>query len=155
MNILTSILSRELLNNNDPLNIVWMSTENKLFHEFISSLGHNLLRYEDLYFGYNNPHLIICNNKLYQFKECLAASIKYHLPSIVIDHVYKNEMLDQTKIGELDSIPCSYKIAINQKISDSWGKNHDVVMGYDINNTENINKWKNILYQSAKRIYKI
>lgn len=155
MNILTGILSRELLNNTDKLNIIWMPTENKSFYEFIVSLGYNLLSYEDLYFGYNDPHLIICNNKLYQYSECLSVSIKYHLPSIVVDHINKHEMLDTIKTQELNNIPCCYKIAVNQKIYDSWGKTHDTIMGYDINNLESANKWKNALYQSAKRIYTI
>jgi hypothetical protein len=155
MNILTGILAREHLSNTDSLNIVWMATENKPFYEFMVSLGHNLLSYEDLYFGYNNPHIVICNNKLYQFTECLSISVKYHLPSIVIDHAYKHDMLDPTKIEELNNIPCCYKIAINQKISDSWGKIHDAIMSYDINSEESISKWQNMLYQSAKRIYTI
>jgi hypothetical protein len=92
---------------------------------------------------------------LYQFTECLSISVKYHLPSIVIDHAYKHDMLDPTKIEELNNIPCCYKIAINQKISDSWGKIHDAIMSYDINSEESISKWQNMLYQSAKRIYTI
>lgn len=155
MNILTGILSRELLTNNDPLNIIWMPTDNKDFMEFISRLGHNLLSHENLYFGYNNPHLIICNNKLYQFADCLSISLKYHLPCIIIDHIHKHNMLDPNKIEELNNLPCSYKIAINQNIYNSWDKAHDIVLSYDINNKDNISKWKNILYQSAKRIYSL
>lgn len=155
MNSQVGILSREYLNPNSKLNIVWTQHDDIYFQQFIKKLGHNLLSFDHLYFGMYNPHLIICNNKALYYEKCRAISIQFHIPSIVIDHDIKPEIIDQSKISMIDSsFPSSYKIALSEEISKSWGGNHHKVLSYNLSDPKNIDVWRNSIIQTCKMAFK-
>lgn len=153
MSIVSTILNKEIISLNSQLNIIWTDCTDKDFKGFIESLGHNLISFNDLYYGALDPHLIICNNKLQFFDECKMFSIQYHLPVLLIDHSIKSHLLDKDKISLLNMLPCSYSVAMSKKISESWNSFHNQILTYDKNNTESRDVWKNLIYQTAKRLF--
>lgn len=151
MNIVSTILEKEKLSLDSKINIIWTPCDNVNFMKYIQQFGHNLYNYENLYFGNIIPHLIICNNKMYSHQQAKLISLNYHLPILIIDHAPKDKSIDlQTAIKTIDNFQCSFKIAINNNIYNSWGKNHDIVLQPT---DANRNEWANILYNLAKRIY--
>jgi hypothetical protein len=151
MNIISSILSKELLKDNDRLNIIWTPCDNNNFLNLINSFGHNLYSYENLYFGYVDPNLIICNNKMYSHQQIKRLSLNYHLPVLVIDHIQKDQSIDlDVALKTINNFPCSYKIATNENIYNSWGQSHDEII--HIKDSES-QKWKEIIYTIAKRTF--
>jgi hypothetical protein len=154
MNIVSGVLAREFISPSSNINILWTNPENS-FTEFVSSLGHNLIVFDQLYFGRNRPQLIICNNKISNYQEVQMLSLQFHLPVIVVDHKPKSHLIDNDKLGVLDNFYCSYSIAINQEVYESWGSKHDRVLDFDITNIESKKVWNNIIHQIAKRMFKI
>lgn len=155
MNSQIGILSREYINPESKLDIVWTPVDSIYFQQFISKMGHRLLTFDHLYFGKYTPQLIICNNKTLYYEKCRAISIQFHIPSIVIDHEKKSDVVDPAKITTIDSsFPCSYKIALSEDISKSWGGNHHKILPYDVSDHNNIQIWKNSIIQTSKMIFK-
>lgn len=151
MNMISTILCKENINAESALNIVWTPCDNNNFLLYIQNMGHRIYQYEHLYFGSVSPNLIICNNKMYSHQQVKSVSLNYHLPVLVVDHKIKDESVDlQTALKTIDNFNCCYKIALNNKIYDSWGRTHNEVLHF---NEDNIQLWKNILYNLAKRTF--
>jgi hypothetical protein len=151
--ITSSILNRELLSTQDKINILWTPTD-KDFELFILSLGNTqLIDVQSLYFGVLTPHLIICNNKVEFHRQCLNLSYHLHLPVLLIDHSTKNPMFDNNKIKQLNQFPCYHHVCVNQKIKDSWELKDVQVLSYNSFNKDNQNIWKNLIYQTAKKMF--
>jgi hypothetical protein len=149
--IISTILSRETIVPDSKINIIWTDTNNS-FKEFIQSLGHNLIDFNELYYGYNVPQLILCNNKTEYYNECYNLSIKLHLPIVIVDHEVKNKFLDINKIHDLN-FPCYHHVCLSENIKQSWGAIDAQVISYDINNTESKKIWQNLIFQAAKKLY--
>lgn len=150
MNIINTILNKEHLTIHSSINIIWVECLDSNFEKFIQSLGHNLLSFNNAYYGCLSPNLIICNNKVQFFDQCKMFSMQYHLPVLLIDHAPKSYLLDNNKIDGLNKFPCCHSIAISKKISESWNNIHDQILSYD-NSIESKNIWKNLIYQTAKK----
>lgn len=155
MNMMPSILDRELINDRSILNIIVIGNEPTNFIKFLNKLQHKYLSYEDLYYGYCNPNLIICNNKIDNYNICRELSIRYHIPIITIDHILKSDLLDSDKIKFIDNLPSSYKIAINKSISESWHSIHNRILSYDINNQQLIESWNKLLIDISKKVFSL
>lgn len=153
MNMIGSLLSRETLSFKDKLNILWLPIDDPNFIAFISKLQHNIIDIKDLYFGWKIPNLLICNNKIFQYESALELSIRYHIPTLIIDHHKKSPMLDTQKIQLINDLPSSYSIALNRDIHNSWDKNHNQILGFDINDPTNIEIWDTLLHNIAKKVY--
>lgn len=154
MNILSGILSREFISPSTNLDILWTNPENT-FTEFVKSLGHKLIVFDQLYFGSNRPQLIICNNKISNYQEVQMLSLQFHLPIMVVDHKPKNELINEDKLNVLDKFYCSYSIAVNNQVCESWGSKHDRILDFNINSAESKKVWNNLMHQVAKRIFTI
>lgn len=152
MNIVSSITSREALRPESKINILWSNTDYKYFTNFIQSLGHRLLSFEDLYFANYIPHLIICNDRLSSYEKSRAVSLQYHLPVIAIDHQTRNPIIVLDSIPSMNNISGVYNIAIDTNISRSWNNIHHQILSYDRTNN-NIAIWNGLLYNIAKRIF--
>lgn len=151
MNMISTLLDKELLTDNDPLNIIWTQCDNRIFLNYIQNLGHNIYQYEHLYFGQIKPHIIICNNKMYSHEQVKMISLNYHLPVLVVDHTTKDAAVDlDTAMKTINNFRCAYKIAINQQIFDSWGNSHDDIFPINDNYKD---KWKTTIYNLAKRVF--
>jgi hypothetical protein len=153
MNMIGSLLSKELLSFNDKLDIIWLPLlDNKKFIRFFDSLQHNILDINDLYYGNFIPNMIVCNNKVFQYEQALSLSVRFHIPILVIDHTTKSPMLDTEKVRILEDLPCSYSIAINKNIYDSWNKYHNQILVYD-ETPQSIETWNTLLHNIAKRLF--
>lgn len=149
MNSITGILSREYLCKNDRLNIIWTPVDHILFEQTIKKLNHNLLSFDQLYFGKDSPHLIICNNKIIYHQKCKNISIQFHIPVLMIDHNIKPENVEKSNEYEL---PCMYKVALNEKIAQSWSEPYHKVL--DSNQTKDIDLWSQIIFKTSKMLFK-
>lgn len=152
--IISSLLYREQIRLGSNVKALW-TPSNKEFETFvISSLNVELLNFNQLYYGNSIPNIIICNNKVDFYNECLSVSRKLHLPVLLIDHTMKNPIFDNEKIKSFDRFPCMHHICISKSISDSWLLKDVQILSYDINNKDNISIWKNLIYQTSKKIFK-
>ncbi len=154
MNIVTGILSRELITPTSTLNILWTHLDSLSFERTIKSLNHNLITFDHLYFAKDTPNIIICNNKVLYHKKCRDISIQFHIPIIVIDHVVKPQNLIDT--GEDDNtvynFPTQYNVAMNETIAQSWTTNyHKIIKEEETNNKQ---YWSELIYNTSKTIFK-
>lgn len=152
MNNLTGILSREFIDSNSKLNILWTHVDNKIFTNMVSELGHCLLSIDDLYFANKIPQLIVCNDIISSYKKISLISLQFHLPTIIVDHNVLDSIIDSSKLELINTIPCCYRIAINKQIFNSWNHIHDDIISLDRSNK---NLWNDILIKNAKRIFKL
>ena len=149
MNMISTILAKETLDDEAKLNIVWTPCDNHAFVQYVQNMGHSIYQYEHLYFGNVCPNLIICNNKMYSHQQVKTISLNYHLPVLVVDHKSRDDSIDlQSALKNIDNFNCYYKIALNKQIFESWGSVHDQILGI---NDNNISEWNKILYNLAKR----
>ena len=118
--MIQSILNRELISKISDVCILLVDKEQEAFINFLRPLGCKFIYYSDLYYGFNQPHLLLCNNKIEYYGMCRDLIITYHIPSIIIDHTMKNNLLDNEKIKFLDNLPCSFRVAINLPVHRSW-----------------------------------
>jgi hypothetical protein len=152
MNNINGILAREFITDDSKLNILWTHVDNKLFTNLITGLGHTLLSTDDLYFMNKSPQLIVCNDIISSYQKIQLISLQFHLPIIIIDHQRPDQIIDNSKLELISKIPCSYRIAINKLIFESWNKIHDDIISID-NNSKQL--WKQILINTSKRIYSL
>jgi hypothetical protein len=153
MNIISSILNRELITPESKLNIIWTGGDNEFFKIFIKKLNHNIVTVENLFFTHNFPQLIICNDRLSSFDKTKQLSIQYHIPVLVVDHIPKNHLISKEQIPLLDNLPCSYKIAINKEIYLSWGSTQNEIINFNISDKNSLEYWDTIIHTIAKRIF--
>lgn len=153
MNIITGILNREHITQQDKLKILWTPTDNISWHKLIGSLGHKLINFEDLYFAQNSPHIIICNNKVLFHKKCRDISIQFHIPVIMIDHDIRPSNLNDTQDDKVFySFPTAYTIAMSENISKSWNLNYNQILQPE--QIKDKEYWNNLIYKTSKIIFK-
>lgn len=151
MNIVPTIISKEILSKENKLNIIWTPCDGGTFTKYIKQLEHNLYNYENLYFGNIVPHIIICNNKMYSHSQVKSISLNYHLPILVVDHIVRDKSVDINIAKQnIDNFKCCYRIAISDAVYHSWGDMHDEVLSITEKNQQ---RWNDILYSLAKRTY--
>lgn len=155
MNIVSAIINRENISYQSNLNIVWTPTDNKYFTKFIEQIGHTLIDINDIYFGDIYPHLIICNDKIMFYDQVKTLSIRCYIPILVIDHNIKKNIFDHEKLAIINDLPCSYHVATNDDVYASWGKYHDQVLNYNINDSNDITIWNNLLYNLSKKVFNL
>ncbi len=154
MNILAGILDREYIKPDTKLNIIWNYTDNQYFAQHIQKLGHSLVSFDHIYFMSTRPHLILCNDRLSSYEKCNQLSLELHLPVLVVDHSTKNPLASAEQVQIANNFYCSYSVAINADISNSWDKIHNEILPYN-NDPNNIIAWNSLLYQVSKRIFTI
>lgn len=152
--IISSILNREKLTISSTINILWTPI-NSRFEHFILDLGTNLVSLNQLYYGNNLPHLIICNNKIDYYHQCYNISRQFHLPVLLIEHSIKSELFDDNKIKLFDNFPCVHHLSVDQQIANSWNLKNIQVLPYNLNNEDNKKIWKNLIYQTSKKIFSL
>ena len=152
--IISSIIHREKLKLNDTINLLWTPT-NSNFEKFITSLNCKTININQLYYGLCVPDLIVCNDKVEYHAHCYNLSKEFHIPVLLIDHIEKNPIYDSSKISLLNNFPCYHHVCISKKISDSWELKNAQILSYNINDKDNIFIWKNLIFQTAKKLFKI
>jgi hypothetical protein len=152
--IISSILYREKLKPNQKISAIWtpISTD---FNEFVDELNIEKLNINQLYYGNSIPHIIICNNKIEYYNQCYNLSRGLHLPVLLIDHFNKGPLYDNNKVKALNSFDCFHHICISKSVSDSWDLKNTQILSYHKNNKENISIWKNLIFQTSKKMFKI
>lgn len=149
MNFTQCILNSLLLKESSSLTILLTDDSVPEFIKFLEQSPHKFIRYEDLYYGSEAPNLILCNNKIEYYHVCKELSIIYHIPSIIVDHIIKNDIYDNDKLKFLDNLPCSFRVAKNLSIYKSWNSIHDKILPYDNNN--DLEAWLDFLFNVAKK----
>jgi len=149
--IISSIIKRYLNTYDSPLNIIMTHCDNRYFEQFLKNIlptYSNILSLEDSLFGNNVPDMIICNNKINHLDKCGSLSYFLHCPILIIDHDIKPSFIDKDIIEyQSNSV---YNLAINNDIYNSWGKTHNMVLGFDLSDKKSIEKWRNLLYSISK-----
>lgn len=149
--IISAIIKRYSNTQDSPLNVISTHCENKHFEYFLNHIlpdGSNILDLEDSLFGSNIPDIIICNNKINHLEKCGNLSYFFHCPILIIDHEPKPGFIEKNIIANQSN--CVYSLALNNNIYNSWGKSHNLVLGFDLSNNSNVLQWKNLLYQISK-----
>jgi hypothetical protein len=149
--IISSIIKRYLNTHDSPLNIIMTHCDNRYFEQFLRNIlpsGSNILNLEDSLFGNNIPDMIICNNKINHLDKCGNLSYFLHCPILIIDHDIKPSFIDKDIIEyQSNSV---YSLALNADIYNSWGKIHNLILGFNLSDQQSVEKWRNLLYQISK-----
>lgn len=153
--ILSSILNREQLSINSNIKILWTPSNNDFKKFIVEKINCELITFDQLYYGNSIPHIILCNDKVEHRDLCYRFSKQLHLPVLLIDHNIKNPLYDNQKIQGLNYFPCYHHIAISKTISDSWQLKDVQILSYNINDKDNILIWNNLIFQTAKKLFKI
>ena len=149
MNFTQAILNNLLISDDSRLTILVTDNSGSELIDFLKQSSHRFIKYEDLYYGSEIPNLVLCNNKIDYYHMCKELSITYHIPSVVVDHVVKNDIYDNEKLKFLDNLPCSFKVAKNISVYKSWNSIHDKILSYS--NTDDLDNWLKFLLQAAKK----
>lgn len=149
--IVSSIIKRYSNTYNSPLSIVMTQCDNIKFMPFLKKVlpdQSNILALTDTLFGNFGIDLIICHNKINYLEKCGHLSYFLHCPILVIDYETKPAFIEKDIIHyQSNSI---YSVALNDSIYNSWGRTHDLVLSFNIDNYDNIERWRNLLYQIIK-----
>lgn len=151
--MISSIIQREFLNTKSTLNIVWTPCENILFQNFILSACDpcNIINLDDTYYGMNDISIIICNNRITHLDKCVELAKFLFAPLLVIDHDIKSSIINNEINTDLEIDPIYY-VAVSKDIYLSWNKIQNVILEYDIDNQQNKNIWKNLIFQLSKSL---
>lgn len=150
--MISSLIDRKIKNTNKKLNIIYTKCDNRFFKHFIEqNISGSLLDFEDTYYGYFSPHVILCNNRILYLDKCLDLAKFFHIPLIIIDHEVKPKIVLEDINYSFDIYPV-IQIALSQDIYDSWNKPHDYILSITESDIEN---WKSILHDTAYEIFKV
>lgn len=147
----SSIIKRCLNTYESPLNIVMTQCDNVQFMSFLGKVlpyPNEVLSLEDTLFGNTPPDMIICHNKIMYIDRCGHLAYFLHCPILIIDHDTKPSFIEKNPI--LHQSSSIYSVALNNNIYNSWNKEHNLILGFDVNNPSNIDTWRNLLYQITK-----
>lgn len=151
--IISTILAREKIKIDSTIKILWTPCSNE-FEEFIKQIGYELISFNQIYYGNSIPNIIFCNNKIDYYDICYNLSNRLHLPVLLIDHTAKNPLYDTEKVKGLNNFVCMHHICISKNISDSWQLKNAQILSYNLNDKDNIKIWKNLIFQTTKKIFK-
>lgn len=153
MNSISGILSRELIDNKDSMNILWTPSDNMIFERTIQKLNHNLIGFDHLYFNKDCPNIILCNNKVLYYEKCKNISIQFHTPVLLIDHNMKpKELSDEETMMHKYTFPSAYTVAINDQVASSWGGSYNkILQKADITDAE---MWQRLIFQTCKMVFR-
>lgn len=138
----------------DNIKVILSGTDNKQISRFFAKvLGkQNVYNLDDGIFDQHAIHCVICLNKVDALIKCLYLAHYLHVPLIIMDCAEKPEFIS---IDKISPPKITYKqLALTSAIADSWNADnyHDVV-GLDISNPQDINKWKQLLKQLSKETF--
>lgn len=149
--LISSVIKRYTNSYETPLNIIMGTCENKSFEFFIKKYvvdQGTILSFEDSLFGHLSLDLIVCHNKITQLEKSMDLAYFFHCPVLIIDHDVKPSFIKDDIISfQSNSI---YSLALNNDIYNSWGKTHNLVLNFNAKDIDNIERWKNLLYQITK-----
>lgn len=154
--ITSSIIKRIFSTINSPKSIVWTQCEHNLFKNFIKRACEpcSILDFDHTYYGFNDVDIIVCNNRMMYLEKCLELSFYLHCPVLIVDHSPKPALITD-KISNDFSISPIYQIALSNDIYNSWGKIHNTIMDYSIESKENLESWRNLIFQLTISNFKI
>lgn len=149
--LISSIIKRYHNTYESPLNIIMSVAENRAFDLFIKeALPENsqIYDFKDTLFGNAEIDLILCNNKILHLEKCGSLSYFFHCPILIIDHDIKPKFIEKNIIEyQSNSI---YSVALNSTISKSWDSVHNLILDYNFKDKNNLEQWRNLLYQISK-----
>jgi hypothetical protein len=154
--IISSVLHRIFNNSNNKKNLAWTPCDNSIFESFIRESCNpcELIQFDNIYFGYNDIDIVICNNRMLYLDKCIELCYFLHCPLLIIDHTIKSSIINKETPFYYGFEPV-YQIALTNKIYESWGGIHDKVLDYDINHDKSKQIWKNMIFQLGILNFKI
>lgn len=149
--MISSIIQREFLSVESKLNIAWTPCDDLVFEQFIKAACDpcSLVSLTSTYYGMNDISLIICNNRLTHLDKSIELAKFFFCPLLIVDHSTKPSMIGN-KIDDDIFIDPVYQIAVSKEIYSSWNKVHNAVMEYSINDDQQKNVWRNLIFQLCK-----
>lgn len=148
--LISSIIKRYNNTFDTPLNIVMTSCDNKSFDFFIRNKvakNSTVLSLQDSLFGNIELDIILCNNRISQLEKCMDLSYYFHCPVLVIDHDLKPKSFEDKNPYQSKSV---YGVALDNNIFNSWNRTQNLVLSFNVKDDDNIDQWKNLLYQITK-----
>jgi hypothetical protein len=148
--LISSIIKRHTNTFDSPLNVIMTSCEDRTFDFFIKNCvlkNSTILSLQDSIYGNIELDIILCNNRIAQLEKCVDLSYYFHCPILVLDHDTKPNFLEKPIEFQSKSI---YYVAINDKIYNSWQRTQDLVLSFNTRDDNNIQQWRNLLYQITK-----
>ena len=150
--MISSLIDRKIKTNNKKLNIIYTKCDDKFFKYFIEqNVSHSLLDFDDTYYGYFNPHIVLCNNRVLYLDKCIDLAKFFHVPLIIVDHETKPRMLSEDVSYSFDIHPV-IQIALSEEIFLSWNKIHDYILPITESDIKN---WKTVFEEISYDIFKV
>jgi len=150
--ILSSILHREYIIDNDTINILWTPTDNSSFKYFISEcfVNVNFYEFDHTYFGFADIDVVICNNRITHLEKCTELAKYLHCPLLIIDHDFRPSNI--TVDNNIIPISSVEQISLNKGIQLSWKNTSSKILPYDITQTTSKEAWKDMIYSLIKSV---
>ena len=151
--IINNIL-QNTLNKNSSFNVVSTYCENRQFIKFLQHLcGGILLDAENSVYSHIPISLIVCHNRIESLDKSLFLCQYYHAPLLIIDHKERPEFVNVNKIQK--PLITNVQVALSNKIAKSWiVEDFHNVLDFNINNDDNIKRWKQILFNLVSSPFK-
>lgn len=151
--MISSIINKEMLTFNKEMNILFSRTEDKMLIDYIKKLNEsiNIQSFDYTFFGFSEPNLVVCNNRIIDLEKSIDLSKFFHIPLLIIDTDIKPQIVNN-KIDDFFDFYPVIQVALSNEIYYSWNKIHNFVMPP---NTESKDSWKNLIYSICKEKFLI
>jgi hypothetical protein len=148
--MIQNIIDKEIITTEQKLNIVYNKSENQSFRNFIQKLFSYcfLIEHNDTIYGMNNPNIVICSDRQ-NLQKSIDICYFFHIPLLLVDNAIKNNSIETIPIN----FSPVYKIALSNKIFNSWNRIHDKILNFDPYSELNKSEWKNIILTLCKQVF--
>jgi hypothetical protein len=150
--MISTIIHKEFIDIDSPINIACSKIDNIYFEKYLHKIfsSSNIYTFDNTYYGNMEPSCIVCNNRISHLEKSIDLSKYFHCPLLIIDHEIKSDLITN-KISHGFTISPVIQVALSKDIFLSWDRVHDYTLGLD---TNDIPKWKNIIYSLCKQVFK-
>lgn len=148
-----NIIQKEFININSSVNIASSKIDDTYFNRYLKNIYPESIVYsfDSTYYGNMEPSIVICNDRVSDLERSIDLCKYFHCPLLIVDHKLKSDLITN-KISNEFIISPIVQVALSKNIHLSWNRIHDYVLELD---DSNIPKWKNIIYNLCKQIFKI
>jgi hypothetical protein len=151
--MISSIINKETLTFYKEMNILFSRIEDKKLFDYIKKIDNNINieNFENTLFGFSEPNILICNNRILDIEKSMNLCKFFHIPMLIIDTDLKPQIVNN-KIDNLFDFYPVIQIAVSNDIYYSWNKIHDFIIPLDNASKES---WKNLMYSVCKEKFLI
>jgi hypothetical protein len=151
--MISSIINKETLTFYKQMNILFSRTEDKKLIDYIKKIDQNINidNFENTLFGFSEPNLLICNNRILDLEKSINLCKFFHIPMLIVDTEIKPQIVSN-KIDNLFGFYPVIQIAASNEVYYSWNKCHDFIIPLDAAAKDS---WKNLMYSVCKEKFLI